>query len=215
VRFDLYIDLTDGVIAANATTHGIADWSIVENAYSGSGNDRLVGNDAANILISGDGNDTIQGGLGNDTIDGGMGADTVVYAGNKAEYGMSWDPNTETLTITDNLATGGDDGIDTLTGIEHVVFADAEVSLSSTVGNRAPVANTTFFDTPIFVNSGMGIDFVLPDDAFSDADSDQAMTLVELLINVTDAAGGELPDWLSFDPVQNLSAYRLRIMLVS
>jgi len=203
VRFDLYIDLTDGVIAANATTHGIADWTIVENAYSGSGDDRLVGNDASNVLKAGDGDDTIQGGIGNDTIDGGQGSDTVVYAGNEAEYGISWDPNTETLTITDNLVTGGDEGTDTISGVERIVFADAEISLSAKVGNRAPVANTTFFDTPIFVDSGMGIDFTLPDNAFSDADEDQQMTLVELLVNVTDAAGGELPDWLSFDPVQN------------
>ncbi|HSG62319.1 MAG TPA: S8 family serine peptidase, partial [Pseudomonadales bacterium] len=50
VRFDMYIDLFEGIIAANATTHGIADWSIVENAISGAGDDRLVGNNADNLL---------------------------------------------------------------------------------------------------------------------------------------------------------------------
>jgi RsaA N-terminal domain/Peptidase M10 serralysin C terminal/Bacterial Ig-like domain len=43
--------------------------TLIENAYGGSGNDRLVGNSAANILKPGAGNDTLEGGAGADTFD--------------------------------------------------------------------------------------------------------------------------------------------------
>jgi Ca2+-binding RTX toxin-like protein/subtilisin-like proprotein convertase family protein len=202
VRFDTYIDLTQGIIAANGVGHAIADWTTIENAYTGSGDDRVVGNAENNIIDTYDGNDTIEAGFGNDTINAGRGADVVVFAGNRAEFTLAWNPDTEVLTVTDNLSTGGNEGVNTLTGVERLVFADAEVNLSSTVGNSAPVANTTFFDTPVYLESGMGIDFALPEDAFSDPDSSNQTSLVDLLLNVTDAAGGEIPEWLTFDPVQ-------------
>ena len=45
------------------------DWqnNWIENAVGGSGNDRLIGNDAANTLTGGKGSDTLEGGLGDDT----------------------------------------------------------------------------------------------------------------------------------------------------
>ncbi|NRP16367.1 S8 family serine peptidase [Marinobacterium sp. xm-a-152] len=202
VRFDTYIDLTQGIIAANGVGHTIADWTTIENAYTGSGDDRVVGNAENNIIDTYDGDDTIEAGLGNDTINAGRGADVVVFAGNRDEFTLAWNPDTEVLTVTDNLSTGGNEGVNTLTGVERLVFADAEVNLSSKVGNSAPVANTTFFDTPVYLESGMGIDFALPEDAFSDPDSSNQTSLVDLELNVTDAAGGEIPDWLTFDPVQ-------------
>ena len=202
VRFDMYVDLTDGIIAANGVTHTIASWTTIEDAYTGSGDDRVVGNDVDNLINTYDGDDTIEVGLGNDIVDAGRGSDTVVFAGNREEFTLAWDPDSEVLTVTDNMSTGGDEGVNTLTGVERLIFADGEVSLSSTVGNNAPVANTTFFDTPVFLESGMGIDFALPEDAFSDSDSESSTSLVDLALNVTDAAGGEIPDWLTFDPVQ-------------
>jgi hypothetical protein len=46
---------------------GIAYGAIIENAAGGSGNDTLIGNDAANSLNGGAGNDLLAGGAGNDT----------------------------------------------------------------------------------------------------------------------------------------------------
>jgi Ca2+-binding RTX toxin-like protein len=200
VRFDVYIDLHDGVIAANAVTYGIADWSIIENAYSGKGADRLVGNTADNILDAGAGNDVLEGGAGNDTLIGGAGRDTAVYAGNQNEYTIVWDATTETITITDTKVTGGDEGTDILTGIERIVFADGEISLSEQVGNAAPVANRTFFDNTVVVSTSAGIDLQIPEDAFTDSDESDAG---QLDIAVSDATGGELPEWLSYDEETN------------
>ncbi|HEX8526580.1 M10 family metallopeptidase C-terminal domain-containing protein [Allosphingosinicella sp.] len=58
-----------GFTIANAVT--------IENASSGSGNDKLTGNDVGNVLSSGAGNDVIVGNGGNDLMDGGAGNDTM------------------------------------------------------------------------------------------------------------------------------------------
>ena len=55
----------------------IANGVTIENARSGSGNDMLTGNDAANSLSSGAGNDTLSGNGGNDVLVGGGGSDTL------------------------------------------------------------------------------------------------------------------------------------------
>ncbi|MGB1328283.1 MAG: S8 family serine peptidase [Porticoccaceae bacterium] len=197
LRFDAYIDLYQGVIAANSTTHSIANWTIVENAISGLGNDSLVGNSADNYLDAGAGNDVLEGGEGDDILAGGAGRDTAFYNGLMAEYSVSWDPNAETVTVIDNKISNGDEGIDALSGIERIVFSDGELNLAETIGNQPPVANSAIFDSTVQLESGMGIDYQLPGDAFTDADGESSS---EMEIIVSDAAGGELPDWLSYDP---------------
>ena len=197
LRFDFYVDLEQGIIAANSVTHEIASWSQVEHAISGAGDDRLVGNDADNELTAGYGNDRLEGGLGNDTLAGGAGRDSAEFNGAMAEYEVSWDPDTETLTVVDNKTSNGNEGTDTLTGIERLVFDDGEINLAATIGNRAPTANSSVFDTDVQLQSGMGIDYQLPDDAFSDADGEAS---ADMEIVVSDAAGGELPEWLTYDP---------------
>ena len=197
MRFDFYVDLEQGIIAANSVTHEIASWSQVEHAISGAGDDRLVGNDANNELTAGYGNDRLEGGLGNDTLAGGAGRDSAEFNGAMAEYEVSWNPDTETLTVVDNKTSNGNEGTDTLTGIERLVFDDGEINLAATIGNRAPTANSSVFDTDVQLQSGMGIDYQLPDDAFSDADGEAS---ADMEIVVSDAAGGELPEWLTYDP---------------
>jgi serralysin len=50
--------------------------SIIENATGGAGNDRLTGNQLANVLTGNGGNDFLNGGAGIDTMTGGTGNDT-------------------------------------------------------------------------------------------------------------------------------------------
>jgi Ca2+-binding RTX toxin-like protein/subtilisin-like proprotein convertase family protein len=195
VGYDMYADLTKGILAANGVTHRIEAWSLIENVVTGRGADRLVGNSAANSLNGRSGNDILEGGAGNDILIGGSGADTAVYAGNIAEFGISWNPNTKTLTVVDNKTTDGDEGTDTLTGIERLIFADGEINLAAEVGNKAPVAVRSMFETPVLVGKGVGLDYSLPEGAFTDDDGEEPLN-----ISVTSAAGGELPEWLSYDP---------------
>ena len=73
----------------------IAAGSIIENAQGDYGDDTLIGNVHANILIGKNGDDLFLPGLGEDTLDGGDGTDE--YAGTVAEL------NGDTiLNITDN-----------------------------------------------------------------------------------------------------------------
>ncbi|MCF3933165.1 FG-GAP-like repeat-containing protein [Acuticoccus sp. M5D2P5] len=71
-----------------------------------------------------------------DTVEGGDGNDTVVYRGNEADYTL-----TETgdgWTVTDNRTGSENDGVDTLTGVEFVQFADTVVTLEPGGENAAP-----------------------------------------------------------------------------
>jgi len=84
----------------------IARGTVIENAISGSGNDTITGNAAANRIESGAGNDRIYGNDGNDTMLGGSGFDHLFGgSGNDTLYGDNQ---------ADNL--WGGDGNDLLRG---------------------------------------------------------------------------------------------------
>ena len=55
----------------------IARGTVIENATLGSGDDRVIGNDARNDVWGGDGEDRLDGNGGNDTLKGGNGDDTL------------------------------------------------------------------------------------------------------------------------------------------
>ncbi|MBL8394876.1 MAG: S8 family serine peptidase [Candidatus Accumulibacter sp.] len=79
VGSDSVLDLRPGQLSSiDGQTVIIASGTLIENADSGDGNDRLIGNDAANSLRGWRGNDTLDGGAGNDTLDGGSGDDTFL-----------------------------------------------------------------------------------------------------------------------------------------
>jgi Ca2+-binding RTX toxin-like protein len=67
------VDLVAG--AATNVTGGVTN---IQNVTGGHGNDILIGNSLANVLIGGDGNDTLNGGAGNDTLDGSGGNDILL-----------------------------------------------------------------------------------------------------------------------------------------
>lgn len=81
----------------NAFQYGSSTRSLIENAIGGSGNDRILGNQAANELDGGSGNDILYGGAGRDTLYGGAGHDRL--------YGEAGD----------DVIAGGD-GLDTIVG---------------------------------------------------------------------------------------------------
>jgi Ca2+-binding RTX toxin-like protein len=114
------INLT--ITAAQTISSGDVDTlSNFENATGGSGADTITGTSAANVLSGGGGDDRITGGAGNDTINGGAGIDTLVLAGLQSTYTISTVGGV--VTITDNQANkDGNDGTDTLVGIEFVEF---------------------------------------------------------------------------------------------
>ncbi len=115
---------------------------IGSDAINGTGNELaniIEGNAAANNLKGEAGDDTLQGNGGNDTlkgsagddeIDGGEGQDQVVYLGQEDDYKITYDADSDSWIVEDiNGAEGDgvDEGRDTLTGVESLVFADKGV----------------------------------------------------------------------------------------
>jgi Ca2+-binding RTX toxin-like protein len=113
-----YLNLNPGSTSnLNGYALIISAGTTIEKAFTGDGNDTIIGNSAANFLSGGRGNDTLNGGAGNDTIygdngndsiDGGSGSD-YIHGGNGDDIILGG-----TGTFTDLLY--GDDGNDYIDG---------------------------------------------------------------------------------------------------
>jgi hypothetical protein len=98
----------------------------VENlTFVGSQQFTGTGNALNNILKGGNIGDILTGGGGNDQLFGGGGNDTAVFAGNRADYTITTVGSI--TTVVDNNAADGNDGKDTLDGVERLMFADEVV----------------------------------------------------------------------------------------
>jgi serralysin len=104
--------------------------SLVANLITGSGNDKLVGNDRDNVLTAGDGIDVIITQGGNDTVIGGAGADIITFG---------WGRNTLRDTVAnldgDKVSSFGFGAVD-IRGA-HIVMDDLAVTankVTATVG---------------------------------------------------------------------------------
>jgi Ca2+-binding RTX toxin-like protein len=105
----------------------------IENVTGGGGADTITGSSVANVLIGGAGNDRIAGGGGNDTIQGGADSDVAVFAGLQASYSITTAGGS--IQIVDNqTSTDGNDGTDTLSGVEVAEFkGGVQVGLSAPI----------------------------------------------------------------------------------
>jgi Ca2+-binding RTX toxin-like protein len=111
---------------------------------AGDGNDYIDGGSGGDQLNGGTGVDTLIGGTGNDTLTGGDGNDTAVFYGSFADYGITYNPSTTILTVTDKApALNGDDGVDTISGVESFKF-DSTVK---TLAEMIAAATTATADT--------------------------------------------------------------------
>jgi Ca2+-binding RTX toxin-like protein len=131
-----------GTLASTASlTESTVDdtYSSIEDLLGSHFNDRLIGNDTANVLegaegndtlIGNDGADTLVGGLGADILDGGRGSDSFVYR-SPEEGGdtiLNFDFKNDTIQVSASGFGGG------------LVAGQAEVTL---VSNAKPEASTT------------------------------------------------------------------------
>ncbi|MYZ51495.1 FG-GAP-like repeat-containing protein [Malikia spinosa] len=134
------VDLSSGQASgADGTDQLIGIEAIRGSDFS----DTLTGGASANKLDGGAGNDTLAGGAGDDTIvasagsdrvDGGVGKDEVVFSGKFAGYGITNQGN-GSWVVKDTDLSDGDDGTDTLSGIEMLRFSDQLKSAQSTAFN--------------------------------------------------------------------------------
>ena len=126
------------------------------------GDNVLLGGLGNDTLNGGSGDDTMSGGVGDDVLDGGDGNDTAVYGGNAADYVVTVNGGTATVS--------GIEGTDTLTNVEILQFADQTAPVVST--NQSPVA--------------------VADAASTDEDTPLTIAAATLLANDTDADGDTL-----------------------
>jgi len=85
-----------------------------------------TGTAADDVLLGGNEDDTFVGGAGNDTLTGGGGNDVAIYSGNLADYTFGYNGG---FIVQDTNPGNGDDGTDTLNGIETLQFADDSITV--------------------------------------------------------------------------------------
>ena len=106
----------------NALLYNKDTRSEISNIVVGNGNDKIMGNDLSNFITLG---------TGNDTVDGAGGINTVSLSGIKSNYNVN--NNNGTITVTALSPISG--GIDTLTNIQQIKFADITTVYDLTSAN--------------------------------------------------------------------------------
>ncbi|EBA14291.1 Neutral zinc metallopeptidase, partial [Roseobacter sp. SK209-2-6] len=119
---------------------GIARGTLIEEFRAGSGNDTIVGNDAANRIYGNGGTDTIEGGTGYDTLYGGSGNDSLF--GGSGRDSLRGDIGNDSLT--------GGTGDDTLYGGDGDDRLFGNTSLDTLYGGAGND----------YISAGDGVDFV-------------------------------------------------------
>lgn len=166
-RADLDISLTSNIPAkgnfAMSRLFQNDPRSLIENGFGGSGNDKVTGNAAANILIGNDGNDTLEGGANSDHLEGGNGTNTAAFSGAYGNYGIVTNAD-GTVTVKDWRQSG--DGQDVLKDIQFLKFSDQTVSwpLSTPTTPNTPTTPTTPTSASPIVRGTTGVDILIGTD---------------------------------------------------
>lgn len=152
------------------------DWITLGNL-----DDRINAGWGNDFVDAGAGNDLIQGSSGLDQLFGGSGIDTAVFEGNRASYGFS--SNSTSFTVSDGVGT---DGVDTLTGIERLQFADKRlaIDLDGHAGQVAKLLGAVFGPKAVALTDYVGIGLTL---------LDQGMGYSELAALAVAVAGKSTP----------------------
>jgi serralysin len=111
------VSYADGIFGGYTIANGVK----IENARSGAGDDRLIGNQFANALRGGGGDDTLAGGGGRDQLFGGLGADRLVAgaARDRLEGGADAD-----VFVFGPASLGRDVIADFQTGVDKIDLTD-------------------------------------------------------------------------------------------
>ncbi|MEO7689918.1 MAG: hypothetical protein ABIS51_11590, partial [Sphingomonas sp.] len=98
----------------------------------GAGNDSLTGSSGNDEIWGNMGDDVLTGRAGDDYLSGGDGHDLAIFSGTMASYSIVI--NGGSIVITDNAPTiDGNDGTDTLSGIEAAQFKDGSVGIAAPI----------------------------------------------------------------------------------
>ena len=124
-----YTDSIAGVENIEGSAYG-------DNLAGDQQNNSIFGDAGNDTLAGGNGDDRITGGQGNDSLNGGSGFDQAVFSGIRTGYIIDLNGAGGTVIVTDTDSSDGDEGTDTLLGIEQISFKDGSAS-------TAPNSNLT------------------------------------------------------------------------
>ncbi|MBV5277646.1 MAG: hypothetical protein J0647_01100, partial [Campylobacteraceae bacterium] len=130
----LTADLTQSKIIQTSDATNYDSLANIQNIYTGSGNDTLIGDGSINIMDGGSGNDSFKGGAGADTLYGQAGNDTFFGgSGNDTFYGGN---------------ASGANGIDTADYTDAIFKIDADLTRGSgqVIGNAATEGTDTLYN---------------------------------------------------------------------
>jgi Ca2+-binding RTX toxin-like protein len=99
--------------------------------------ENLIGSDHGDLLTGNAGANTIEGGLGNDGIHGQGGDDTAVFSHNFNDYTL--------MDYGTKIYVWGPDGYDTVTGIEHLKFADVTITPADLANDGNPLFDSLYY----------------------------------------------------------------------
>lgn len=153
--------LADGavVVAWNDDLYGPSDGSggaVKAQVLAVDGS--LTGTAGADTLRGGVGNDWLVGGAGNDSLNGGAGLDTAGFTLGHSSYTV-----THTASGFNVSAKTGNDGTDTLVGVERLKFADMGLALDldDHAGTVVKILGAIFgaatVSSPVAVGIGLGL----------------------------------------------------------
>ncbi|RED21051.1 glycerophosphoryl diester phosphodiesterase, partial [Rhodopseudomonas thermotolerans] len=134
------VDLAVGI----ASGDGNDTLSNIESVIGSAHDDRLSGNDAANLLdggdgddllIGGDGADTLTGGLGDDVLRGGAGDDTIDGGAGFDTLDLSDATGAVTVNYATGTASGAGIGTDHFSGIESILFGAGADQITGSNGD--------------------------------------------------------------------------------
>jgi Ca2+-binding RTX toxin-like protein len=124
-----YATLLGGYATPFSVDHSRADTLVggrgADIFFGYGGDDTISGEGGDDQIFGGDGNDALTGGGGDDSLTGGKGKDTAVFSGNRASY--------EIRFAAESYTVSGPDGMDILTGVERLQFADVTIDVASVV----------------------------------------------------------------------------------
>lgn len=169
-----------------------------DSIEGGAGSDFLFGNFGNDNIVAGDGDDTIDGGAGDDTIDGGAGENDIfglqaglgdgVYQYTIDDLNDEDASNDKIVAVRDLRTAEGNDGFDTLIGIEFIQFSDYKIpALAAALTNKIPILDFALLENDPDLNASQLGSTQITSNTLSTTDEDN--TAEQLTYTVTD-----LPD---------------------
>ena len=133
-----------------------------DSLVGGEGNDMLNGMGGNDSLLGSGGEDLMNGGDGNDTLAGGAGNDTATFNGSMAGYRFSAGSNGEIIVADIDPVAGGNDGVDSLSGVETLHFEDGVLSIKTfTDTNPVPAGPVNILPNGVRLEAGVTFDVQL------------------------------------------------------